>query len=260
MISISAGNHAQALAYGAARGGHRLRSSSCGRARARRRSPPRAATAPRSTSRRAEPAEAFERLDAAASSETGRTLVHPFDDPLVIAGQGTVGLEIARGRPGRRRRPRPGRRRRARLRHRDRGGAGRRARDRRRAGALARAARRARGRASPCRSSRLDRRRAQRRRSRARLRSRVCTALGVEVVLVTEDEIEEASASSTSARSSPASPPARPRRRRCSPEKSLERGPVVAVVSGGNVAPETAAAILAGDEGRTSIPSTFSTT
>jgi threonine dehydratase len=26
--------------------------------------------------------------------ETGRTLVHPFDDPLVIAGAGTVGLEI----------------------------------------------------------------------------------------------------------------------------------------------------------------------
>ncbi len=27
--------------------------------------------------------------------ESGRTLVHPFEDPLVIAGQGTVGLEIA---------------------------------------------------------------------------------------------------------------------------------------------------------------------
>lgn len=27
--------------------------------------------------------------------ETGRTLVHPFEDPYVIAGQGTVGLEIA---------------------------------------------------------------------------------------------------------------------------------------------------------------------
>jgi hypothetical protein len=24
----------------------------------------------------------------------GRTLIHPFDDPLVIAGQGTIGLEI----------------------------------------------------------------------------------------------------------------------------------------------------------------------
>ena len=27
--------------------------------------------------------------------ETGRTYIPPFDDPLVIAGQGTVGLEIA---------------------------------------------------------------------------------------------------------------------------------------------------------------------
>jgi threonine dehydratase len=38
--------------------------------------------------------EAFERL-AQLQAETGRTLVHPFDDPLVIAGQGTVGVEIA---------------------------------------------------------------------------------------------------------------------------------------------------------------------
>ena len=27
--------------------------------------------------------------------EDGRTLVHPFDDPVVVAGQGTVGLELA---------------------------------------------------------------------------------------------------------------------------------------------------------------------
>jgi threonine dehydratase len=39
------------------------------------------------------PAEAFERLDVLLQ-ETGRTLVHPFDDPFTIAGQGTVGLEI----------------------------------------------------------------------------------------------------------------------------------------------------------------------
>jgi threonine dehydratase len=32
-------------------------------------------------------------------AETGRTLVHPFDDPLVIAGQGTVALEIAEDVP-----------------------------------------------------------------------------------------------------------------------------------------------------------------
>ena len=29
-------------------------------------------------------------------AETGMTLIHPFDDPLVIAGQGTVGAEILR--------------------------------------------------------------------------------------------------------------------------------------------------------------------
>ena len=33
-------------------------------------------------------------------AETGRTLVHPFDDPLVLAGQGTVGLEILEDVPG----------------------------------------------------------------------------------------------------------------------------------------------------------------
>jgi threonine dehydratase len=39
------------------------------------------------------PDTVFERLGQ-LQEETGRTLVHPFDDPLVIAGQGTVGLEI----------------------------------------------------------------------------------------------------------------------------------------------------------------------
>ena len=32
--------------------------------------------------------------------ETGRTYVHPFDDPLVIAGQGTIGKEILEQLPG----------------------------------------------------------------------------------------------------------------------------------------------------------------
>ena len=39
------------------------------------------------------PPEVFERL-AHLQEETGRVLVHPFDDPLVVAGQGTVGIEI----------------------------------------------------------------------------------------------------------------------------------------------------------------------
>ena len=45
-----------------------------------------------------DPREAFERLDVLLE-ETGRTLVHPFDDPLTIAGQGTVGLEILEDLP-----------------------------------------------------------------------------------------------------------------------------------------------------------------
>jgi threonine dehydratase len=34
------------------------------------------------------------------AATTGATFIHPFDDPLVIAGQGTVGDEIVRQRPG----------------------------------------------------------------------------------------------------------------------------------------------------------------
>src|SRR4029453_12618230 len=39
------------------------------------------------------PTDAFARLDQPVE-ETGRTLVHPFDHPRTIAGQGTVGLEV----------------------------------------------------------------------------------------------------------------------------------------------------------------------
>jgi threonine dehydratase len=44
------------------------------------------------------PPEVFARL-ARLQEETGRVLVHPFDDPLVVAGQGTVGLELAEDLP-----------------------------------------------------------------------------------------------------------------------------------------------------------------
>jgi threonine dehydratase len=64
----------------------------------RRRSPRRAATARRSISPR-RIRRAFGRLDEVLA-ETGRTLVHPFDDPAVMAGQGTVGLEIVDDAPG----------------------------------------------------------------------------------------------------------------------------------------------------------------
>ena len=38
------------------------------------------------------------------AEEKGMTFIHPFDDPEVIAGQGTVGMEILRERRGYRRR------------------------------------------------------------------------------------------------------------------------------------------------------------
>jgi threonine dehydratase len=41
----------------------------------------------------ANPTDAFGRLEDLIE-QTGRVLVHPFDDPLVMAGQGTVGLEL----------------------------------------------------------------------------------------------------------------------------------------------------------------------
>ena len=45
-----------------------------------------------------DPAGAFRRLDELIE-KTGRTLVHPFDDPVVLAGAGTVGLEIEEDAP-----------------------------------------------------------------------------------------------------------------------------------------------------------------
>lgn len=92
VIAISAGNHAQAVAWAAAledvdalivmwRGASEAKlAATRGYG---------AAVDLEATS----PGEAFERLDVLLA-ETGRTLVHPFDDPYTIAGQGTVGLEL----------------------------------------------------------------------------------------------------------------------------------------------------------------------
>jgi threonine dehydratase len=92
VIAISAGNHAQAVAWGAAREGlDALVVMWQGASEAKI-----AATGGYGGQvdlEASSPAEAFERLDVLLE-ETGRTLVHPFDDPLTIAGQGTVGLEI----------------------------------------------------------------------------------------------------------------------------------------------------------------------
>jgi threonine dehydratase len=97
VISISAGNHAQALAWGArAEGLDALlvmwRGASEAKIEATR------AYGAEVDLEAGGPAEAFERL-AELEGETGRTLVHAFDHPLTIAGQGTVGLEIVEDLP-----------------------------------------------------------------------------------------------------------------------------------------------------------------
>jgi threonine dehydratase len=92
VIGISAGNHAAALAYGAALEGVSALLVMW-----------KGASEPKIEATRAYgaevdlaasgPGEAFDRLDE-LTADTGRTLVHPFDSPTTIAGQGTVGLEI----------------------------------------------------------------------------------------------------------------------------------------------------------------------
>lgn len=96
VITISAGNHAQAVAWAAReaeldalivtwQGADELKvaaTKSYGAA---------------VDQEAADPATAFDRLDV-LRAETGRTLIHPFDDEAVIAGQGTVGLEILEDR------------------------------------------------------------------------------------------------------------------------------------------------------------------
>jgi len=98
VIGISAGNHAQALAYGASLEGVDAlivmwQGVSEQKLEATRNY---GATVDLQATGSA---QAFERLEE-LMEETGRTLVHPFDDPLVIAGQGTVGLELAEDAPG----------------------------------------------------------------------------------------------------------------------------------------------------------------
>src|SRR5438094_2352742 len=97
VISISAGNHAQALAYAAAVEGIDALVVMWETASPMKVEAAREYGATIDTSAPDIPA-AFERLDRLIE-ETGRTLVHPYDDPLVMAGQGTVGLEILEDAP-----------------------------------------------------------------------------------------------------------------------------------------------------------------
>lgn len=96
IVTISAGNHAQAVAYAAAAEGIRCVVVM-----------PAAAVQSKVEATRAfgaeivlhgTPREAFVRFEE-LQREQGLVPVHPFDDPDVIAGQGTVGLEIAEDVP-----------------------------------------------------------------------------------------------------------------------------------------------------------------
>jgi threonine dehydratase len=97
VISISAGNHAQALAYASGVEGIDALVVMWQTASPMKIAAARGYGATIDTEAPDIPA-AFDRLDELIES-TGRTLVHPYDDPLVMAGQGTVGLEILEDAP-----------------------------------------------------------------------------------------------------------------------------------------------------------------
>lgn len=97
VISISAGNHAQALAYASALEGIDALVVMWQTASPMKIAAARGYGATIDTEAPDIPA-AFERLEELIES-TGRTLVHPYDDPLVMAGQGTVGLEMLEDAP-----------------------------------------------------------------------------------------------------------------------------------------------------------------
>jgi len=97
VVTISAGNAAAALAYGAALEGIDClvvmwRGASEMKAAATRSY---GATVDQEASG---PAEAFARV-AELQEQSGRIFVHAFDDPVVIAGHGSLGLELLEDRP-----------------------------------------------------------------------------------------------------------------------------------------------------------------
>jgi threonine dehydratase len=97
VIAISAGNHAQAVAYAAALEGVDALVVMWEGASAQKIEATRGYGATVDL-QATDPADAFERLHQ-LQVDTKRTLVHPFDDPVVIAGAGTVGLEIEEEAP-----------------------------------------------------------------------------------------------------------------------------------------------------------------
>ena len=97
VITISAGNHAGAVAYGCALEGIDALVVMWASVSSQKTAATRGygAEVDQAT---ATAGEAFARMEE-LQEQSGRTLVHPFDDPYVLAGQGTVGLEILEDRP-----------------------------------------------------------------------------------------------------------------------------------------------------------------
>jgi threonine dehydratase len=92
VIASSAGNHAAALAFGAAtEGTTALVVMPRGASEVKRDAA--LAYGAEIDQEASGPGDLFQRMDELVE-QTGRVLVHPFDDPLVVAGQGTVALEI----------------------------------------------------------------------------------------------------------------------------------------------------------------------
>lgn len=95
LVAVSGGNHGKAVAFAANRLGLRARIVMF------QSTAPSAVAAARAYGAEVEllptPAEGFARAEAL--EREGLTYVHPFDDPEVVAGQGTLGLELIAGAP-----------------------------------------------------------------------------------------------------------------------------------------------------------------
>ena len=93
IVAYSSGNHAQGVAYAAKRLGRRATILMPGDAPAIKRANTAAYGADVRIYDRTR--ESREAIGEAIAAERGAVLVRPYDDPRVIAGQGTVGLEMA---------------------------------------------------------------------------------------------------------------------------------------------------------------------
>lgn len=97
LVTVSAGNHAAAVSWAAAARGIAATVFMSSHAMANKVAATRAYGATVDLEAQ-DHTEAFDRAHA-AERERGLTFVHPFDDPMVIAGQATVGAEILEDLP-----------------------------------------------------------------------------------------------------------------------------------------------------------------